>query len=79
MNDAILAKILELESSVASLELRNRQQERDLNAVKQFLRIASRYQNDDTRNLVLGIQAALGKAAESKGREPRARQDRKRK
>lgn len=76
ISEAFIEKLLAIEVNMARLELENRQLNRDLNAVKQFLRMAARYQNEDTRNLVLGIQAALGKAAESKGREQR---DRKRK
>lgn len=70
-SDASMDKLISLEASIASQEIRLRQLDRDLNAVKQFLRIAARYENEDVQKLVSGIQAALGKAAESKGRQPR--------
>lgn len=71
--DELDARISALEDLVDAQEIRIRQQNRDLDAVKQYLRIASKYTNANSDTLIAGIQAALGKAAESNGRVQRTK------
>jgi len=59
------------------LERRLAAQEQTLNKVQEALRIASKYENEDTRRLVEGIQAALDRAATAAPRKERGRPNRR--
>ena len=62
---------------VDNLASRLRSQEQTLNKVQEALRIASKYKNEDTRQLVEGIQAALDRAATAEARKERVRPNRR--
>lgn len=76
MVDPLLEKILDLEARLDRLEVDVRRADRTVTGMKHFLKIAAEYQNESPEQVVVAIQAALGKASKYEGRQPTKRRKR---
>ena len=62
-----------VDNRLRELEAHLRQMDRTIAGMQHFLKIAADYVNEDPAQTMAAIQAALGKAAEYKGREQKRR------